>query len=266
MTRKVKSVKDLQEMSFCDDVFMNVALDNNVEVIQVILRILLKDPAIQVSSCKTQRRISSFEKDIYMDIYVRDEKERIYDIEIQNQYPDDLPQRMRYYQGRIDSNHLYSGTKYIHMKPTYIFFLLHEDRFSKKSPIHDIVIVDHESDEHFVTGAHWVLANMDHAFDDTDSDLYRLFHDLKCTKASDMYFDCFRETMAYYKSTEEGKNRMEKYMNSSYYLGVEDGVQNEKKQYIQRMLNKKLSLEDIADYSNMNVNELKQFIKENNLH
>ena len=81
-----------------------------------------------------QHRSSS--KYVKLDMYLEDENGRVVDTEMQNKsnnkmVQEELPLRIRYYQGMIDQEILSTGTDYIFLKETYIIFICTYDPFGK---------------------------------------------------------------------------------------------------------------------------------------
>ncbi|HCI17043.1 MAG TPA: hypothetical protein DFH32_00280 [Lachnospiraceae bacterium] len=77
-----------------------------------------------------------------LDMYLEDENGRVVDTEMQNKsqnkvVQEELPLRVRYYQGMIDQEILPSGTDYIFLKETYIIFICTCDPFEIMSCIYD---------------------------------------------------------------------------------------------------------------------------------
>lgn len=69
-------------------------------------------------------------RSIRLDIYVRDEKCTVYNIEMQVENKKDIPKRSRYYQGLLDAKILPSGAKdYNQLKNSYVIFICLFDPF-----------------------------------------------------------------------------------------------------------------------------------------
>ena len=62
-------------------------------------------------------------KSIRLDIYVKDGKGRIFDIEMQMSRKKNIPKRMRYYSSLIDSDNLNKGLDYLTLPDSYVIFL-----------------------------------------------------------------------------------------------------------------------------------------------
>ena len=68
-------------------------------------------------------------RSIRLDIYVQDNKDIAYNIEIQTTNTGDLPKRSRYYQSVLDMQQLNKGERYRNLKRTYIIFICTFDLF-----------------------------------------------------------------------------------------------------------------------------------------
>ena len=68
-------------------------------------------------------------RSIRLDIYVQDNQEVAYNIEIQTTNTGDLPKRSRYYQSVLDMQQLNKGERYKNLKRTYIIFICTFDLF-----------------------------------------------------------------------------------------------------------------------------------------
>lgn len=70
-------------------------------------------------------------KSVRLDVYVEDEFDTIYNIEIQATNRKNLPKRSRYYQGIIDINIIDKGDDYKKLKKSYVIFICDYDEFGK---------------------------------------------------------------------------------------------------------------------------------------
>lgn len=69
-------------------------------------------------------------KSIRLDVYVKDENETIYNIEIQNLNSDSIPKRGRYYQGLIDLDLIEKGCYYKELNKSIVIFICSFDLYS----------------------------------------------------------------------------------------------------------------------------------------
>lgn len=70
-------------------------------------------------------------KNVRLDVYVKDGKGTIYDIEMQVADTKELPKRTRYYQSLIDLQLIDKGQAYKKLKPSYIIFICPFDVFGR---------------------------------------------------------------------------------------------------------------------------------------
>ena len=110
-----------------------------------------------------QHRSSS--KYVKLDMYLEDENGRVVDTEMQNKsnnkmVQEELPLRIRYYQGMIDQEILSSGTDYIFLKETYIIFICTYDPFGKgKYVYHFHMTCDEDESIQLHDKMNWIFYN-----------------------------------------------------------------------------------------------------------
>ena len=110
-----------------------------------------------------QHRSSS--KYVKLDMYLEDENGRVVDTEMQNKsnnkmVQEELPLRIRYYQGMIDQEILSAGTDYIFLKETYIIFICTYDPFGKgKYVYHFHMTCDEDDSIQLHDKMNWIFYN-----------------------------------------------------------------------------------------------------------
>ena len=110
-----------------------------------------------------QHRSSS--KYVKLDMYLEDENGRVVDTEMQNKsnnkmVQEELPLRIRYYQGMIDQEILSAGTDYIFLKETYIIFICTYDPFGKgKYVYHFHMTCDEDESIQLHDKMNWIFYN-----------------------------------------------------------------------------------------------------------
>lgn len=70
-------------------------------------------------------------KGIRLDVYIEDDKNTVYNIEIQTTSSKNLPKRMRYYQGLIDLHTIDKGEDYLKLKKSFVIFICTYDPFGE---------------------------------------------------------------------------------------------------------------------------------------
>ncbi len=129
--------KNFEDLTIADD-FMFCKVMENEELCKTFLEIILSEQIGKIKEVSTQKAIiSNLEsKSVRLDILVKDEQNKIYNIEMQvvNQF--NLAKRMRYYQSAIDLASLDKGMTYDKLSDTYIIFVCMFDYFHKNFPIY----------------------------------------------------------------------------------------------------------------------------------
>ena len=75
-------------------------------------------------------------KSIRMDVYLDDDENTVYDLEMQTSSKKNLPKRLRYYQGVIDLNLIEKGDDYDQLPESVIVFICTFDYFDKNLPFY----------------------------------------------------------------------------------------------------------------------------------
>ena len=96
---------------------------------------------IQIESIRLARLektidVDFFAKGIRLDVFVKNETDRSYDIEMQVIGKKHLSLRARYYQSGLDISSLHAGDDYESLAESYVIFLCLEDIFHKGLPIY----------------------------------------------------------------------------------------------------------------------------------
>jgi len=120
---------------------MEVNSDLCRRLIEQILNIKIKSISYPEREKTIDARIDS--KGIRLDVYVEDDANRSFDIEIQLTDNDDLAKRMRYYHSLIDLDKLHKGksVKYKSLGESYVIFICTFDVFGYGYQLYDFEIV-----------------------------------------------------------------------------------------------------------------------------
>ena len=68
-----------------------------------------------------------------MDVYIK-ESDKVFDIELQNSFDDDLALRTRFYKSMIDTDNLLKGQDYSELPTSFIIFICKYDPFNFNLP------------------------------------------------------------------------------------------------------------------------------------
>ena len=135
MNYKRKS-KNYDELTFVDDFMFCKILENNEKICKQLLELLLGVKVRKVIVTNKQKVIdpTARGKSVRLDVYLEDDSNTVYDIEMQTTKQTDIPYRSRYYQAMIDLNMIEKGTEYNKLKKSYIIFICMNDPFGMDIP------------------------------------------------------------------------------------------------------------------------------------
>ena len=127
-------MKNFQDLNLCDDfLFKEVMRDEELLIGFLEMVLGLKGKIKKVKFIETEKTISGgYEgKYVRLDVYLQDEKETIYNIEIQNGKLKYLGKRSRKYQANIDYDFLKRGHGYDKLNKQYIIMICTGDPFGE---------------------------------------------------------------------------------------------------------------------------------------
>ena len=124
--------KTLKELNLEDD-FLFAKVMSDKEVCKELLEKILEIEIEKIEIIEEQKTIDLLleSKGIRLDVYVKDENSTIYNVEMQRGNHNNLPKRLRYYQGSIDLDLISKGEDYRKLAKSYIIFICTFDLFSK---------------------------------------------------------------------------------------------------------------------------------------
>eukprot|EP00828_Plagiopyla_frontata_P042446 TRINITY_DN6331_c0_g1_i3.p2 TRINITY_DN6331_c0_g1~~TRINITY_DN6331_c0_g1_i3.p2 ORF type:complete len:236 (+),score=32.99 TRINITY_DN6331_c0_g1_i3:161-868(+) len=124
--------KTLKELNLEDD-FLFAKVMSDKEICRELLEKILEIKIEKVEMIEEQKTIDLLleSKGIRLDVYVKDENNTIYNVEMQRGKHKSLPKRLRYYQGSIDLDLISKGEDYRKLTKSYIIFICTFDLFHK---------------------------------------------------------------------------------------------------------------------------------------
>ena len=127
-------------------------------VLEQILNIKIRD--IEYLDYEETIQIAPGSKSIRLDIYVEDDKNTVFNLEMQTTNYEELPKRSRYYQDIIDLKLIEKGQSYDILKTSYVIFICTFDFFEKNRSIYEFenICVD-DSDIKLNDGTHKIFLN-----------------------------------------------------------------------------------------------------------
>lgn len=122
-----------ESLSIANDFIFGKVMQNPELCKELLKRIL---PDLEIERIEYPERQKSIRPDadakgIRLDVYVRDDKESVYDVEMQVSDTKELPKRSRYYQSMIDLQLIDKGQVYSKLSRSYIIFICLFDIYGK---------------------------------------------------------------------------------------------------------------------------------------
>ncbi len=127
-----KRLKKYEELTIVDD-FMFGKVMRHPGRCKRLLEIILGLPIHRIEFLEEQESMNPdyHAKGIRLDIYLEDEGNTVYNVELQAQNTGTMPRRSRYYQSVIDINMIEKGTGYKALKKSYVIFICTFDLFGR---------------------------------------------------------------------------------------------------------------------------------------
>ena len=124
--------KTWEELGLSDNyIFQKVML--NEKLCKKILSEIIGKEVVKIDYTAYEKviEIRSDVKGVRLDVYVKDEEEVVYNVEMQNTDNDNLPKRSRYYHNLIDLDLMEKGSEYESLNHSYVIFICTFDLFEK---------------------------------------------------------------------------------------------------------------------------------------
>ena len=277
----------LRAFRLFDDDFMTACLQRNPECTELVLRILLNQPDLEVSDVRTQVFVENLlNRSVRLDVLATDHTGKKYNIEIQREDRGAGRKRARYNSSMMDANLLKKGENFEQLPETYVIFITENDVLGKGQSLYQIERCILGSGEQFLDGSHILYVN---GRNQDETPIGRLMHDFSCTSASEMHYELLAEQVRYFKEQKEGIlimcKAMEDMRNQALQEGLEagrkEGIQEGRKEGIQEGIQKgkkegrkeialrmlemgKYTFDEISTLSELSVEEVKLLQTENN--
>ncbi len=251
-----KHQEDLQRLrSFrlMDDDFLTKCFEGNTECIELVLRIVLDMPDLNVLDVRTQVFVENLlNRSVRLDVLATDSVGRKFNIEIQRADKGASRKRARYNSSMMDANLLKKGEAFDNLPETYVVFITENDVMGKGKPLYQIERCILETGKRFEDGTHILYVNG--AYRD-ETPIGKLMHDFSCTNPSDMYYGVLADRVKFFKESKEGIAVMCRAMEDMRNQTLKEGMM----EVALRMLRAgKYALDEIASISGLSLDEVKK--------
>ncbi len=292
-------IKSFDELTIQDNfIFQKVMLKKSIckAVLERLLDISIKD-IVYIQEEKTLD-VSLETKSIRLDVFVNDDKGTVFNIEMQTSKDmEELVKRTRFYQSILDMYHLQKGQKYMTLNDSYIIFICtfpvftgHRHKYTFKNLCieeHDIFLND---------GATKLFLSTKGTKNDVSKPLQRfleyvdghaatddLLRDIESAVDEAKHCKAWREeytmlSMDHYTYWKEGvaegmqqgmeqglKQGLAQGLEQGLHQGLTEGIMRNKTEVTLQMLRKEVSLEFIAEVTNLTIEQITAIGKEHEL-
>ena len=270
-------MKKYEELELRDD-FMFSRIMSNPKFVKPLLETILGVKIRKIVYPQTQKTIdlSLQAKGIRLDVYVEDDQNTVFNLEMQTSDGANLPKRMRYYQGMIDLNILDKGQDYTTLKKSYVIFICTFDPFGEGRHIYTFCNICQENtaltlDDDAVK----IILSTKGTMDDVSPEMKRILDYIDGKGASDKFTEELEEAVCSARQNERWRLN---YMTLEYeyrqrYLegkeegreeglrkGEETGIAKTRERTIQKLHERGESIQFIADIVELDEEEVKRVI------
>ena len=266
-------MKKYEELELRDD-FMFSRIMSNPKFVKPLLETILGVKIRKIVYPQTQKTIdlSLQAKGIRLDVYVEDDQNTVFNLEMQTSDGANLPKRMRYYQGMIDLNILDKGQDYTTLKKSYVIFICTFDPFGEGRHIYTFCNTCQENtaltlDDDAVK----IILSTKGTMNDVSPEMKRILDYIDGKGASDKFTEELEEAV---RSARQNERWRLDYMTLEYeyrqrYLegkeeglrkGEETGITKTRERTIQKLHERGESIQFIADIVELDEEEVKRVI------
>ena len=252
-----EDLKRLKSFRLLDDDFLTKCFEGKTECMELVLRIVLDKPDLDVVDVRTQVFVENLlNRSVRLDVLATDSAGQKFNIEIQRADKGAGRKRARYNSSMMDANLLEKGEEFDALPETYVVFITENDVIGKGHPLYQIERCFLDTGEKFGDGSHILYVNG--AYRD-ETPIGKLMHDFSCTNPSDMYYGVLAERVKFFKESKEGIAVMCKAMEDMRNESLQEGLKKGMMDAALRMLAAgKYALEEIAAISGLSLEEVKK--------
>ena len=248
-----------------DDDFMRELFRDNLPLAQKVLRIITGIHDLELTHEESQFDLKKLLglRSICLDVFGRDSKGQVYDLEIQRNDQGAAPQRARYHSSALDVEFLRAKGKFQTLPISYVIFITENDVLGEGELIYEVDRTIKKSGTIFKDDAHIIFINGAYNNPDDTSDLAKLVHDFRCTNADDMYIKELADKTREYKETEKGVSMMcEKIENMRKEAAREAEIVTRIVTLIELVRDGDLTIEKAAKKADMTVPEFEDWMEQ----
>lgn len=157
---KKYTITPLSELPLKND-FMFGQVMRTEEICKLFLEALLEIEIEHIEFLDRQKDFTdSYEyHGIRLDVYLKDDKGTVFNVEVQTERKDSLPRRVRFYQSGIDRGELPKGADYASLSESYIIFVCDFDYFCIGKAVGERISFFKDTEVPYEDGSHVFFLN-----------------------------------------------------------------------------------------------------------
>ena len=285
-------IKDWQDLTIQDDYMFKLIMSRKricKKMLEKILRISIDD-LVYIEDEKSMKA-SYDSKGVRLDVYVKDDKHTVYNIEMQVRKPENegLYKRTRYYQSMIDGDLLKAGVDYDELNPTYIIFICPFEPFHEGRHMYTFRnYCTEDKDIELQDGTVKLFLNTKGTMDDVEPDVKAFLEYVDGVMSPDEFVQEIDEAIRNVKTQESERVRymtytlklkeerkigheagfregMEKGMEKGLEKGLQKGTQKGKLETALKMLRNGISMEIVLKCTNLPPSAIKEAAEKSGL-
>ena len=201
-------LEKIKDFRLIDDNFMTVFFDGELACTEYLLRTIIGNNSLKVTSVKSQYDIANLQgRSVRLDVRAEDDSGKLYDIEVQRSDKGALPKRARYNSALIDANLLNAGDNFDKLPETYVIFITEHDVFKgEKALYHADRRIEELNYAPLNDGTHIIYVNC--AYKDETTAIGKLIHDFWCKQYTEMHNRDFANRARFLKENDKGRQNM----------------------------------------------------------
>ncbi|EOS46312.1 hypothetical protein C809_02343 [Lachnospiraceae bacterium MD335] len=201
--------KNWEDLTISNDFLFGKVMQNPELCKELLQRILpdLKIDRIEYPESQKSINVDMDARSVRLDVYVKDDKEVVYDIEMQVSDTKELPKRSRYYQSMLDLQLIDKGQFYDALKRSYVIFICPFDLYGKGRHIYTFENICKEDGSIFMGDETVkIFLNAKGTLDDVSDKLKAFLDYVAGKKPKDAYVEKLEEAVKEAKKNREWRH------------------------------------------------------------
>ena len=252
--------KKWQDATIQDNFIFSKTLEMNSKICRRLIEFILNIRVKEIKYFEREKVIESRtdSKGIRLDVYVEDNKNRSFDIEMQIADSDNIAKRMRYYQGLIDGDKLKHGQHYSALGDSYIIFICPFDRFKQGRHIYTFrESCDQDCNLKLNDGAVKIFLSTKGTLDDVSDTVKNFLNYVDSGIVSGTFVKELDEAVRGVKSNEKARLEFMTYQMALLESKLE-GEERGRESVAVNLINMGMAIEKIQEATNLSLEKIKE--------